>query len=56
MNIPNKNIRDLNVTKLDRLYVLKEYYGEDIGSKLFDFKHSLNTPTSIPSGGYFNRS
>jgi GNAT superfamily N-acetyltransferase len=37
MNIPNKNISDLNVTKLDRLYVLKEYYGKDIGSKLFDF-------------------
>ncbi|QCX41008.1 GNAT family N-acetyltransferase [Aureibaculum algae] len=34
---PNKDINELNVTKLDRLYLLKEFYGQKLGSKFFDF-------------------
>lgn len=37
LNTSNKSISDLKVTKLDRLYLLKEYYGQKLGSKLFDF-------------------
>jgi ribosomal protein S18 acetylase RimI-like enzyme len=33
-SISNQNINDLNITKLDRLYLLKEYYGKDLGAKL----------------------
>jgi len=37
LNTSNNCINDLNVTKLDRLYLLKKYYGQNLGSKLFDF-------------------
>ena len=30
------NIKDPNITKLDRLYLLKEYYGKKLGAKLVD--------------------
>ena len=42
LNTANKNIPDLNVTKLDRIYLLKEYYGQNLGSKLFDFNIQLS--------------
>jgi ribosomal protein S18 acetylase RimI-like enzyme len=42
LNTANKNINDLNVTKLDRLYLLKEYYSQNLGSKLFDFNIQLS--------------
>jgi len=42
LNTSNKDINDLNVTKLDRLYLLKEYYGQKLGSKLFDFNIQLS--------------
>jgi ribosomal protein S18 acetylase RimI-like enzyme len=42
LNTSNKDIHDLNVTKLDRLYLLKEYYGQKLGSKLFDFNIQLS--------------
>ncbi|WP_232829240.1 GNAT family N-acetyltransferase [Aureibaculum luteum] len=37
LNTPNKDINELYVTKLDRLYLLKEFYGQKLGTKLFDF-------------------
>ena len=42
LNTSNKDINDLNVTKLDRLYLLKKYYGQKLGSKLFDFNIQLS--------------
>ncbi|MGV8946830.1 MAG: GNAT family N-acetyltransferase [Lutibacter sp.] len=38
----NKNINDLEITKLDRLYLLKKFYGQNLGSKLFDFNIQLS--------------
>ncbi|MBJ2175761.1 GNAT family N-acetyltransferase [Aureibaculum sp. A20] len=37
LNTPNKDINALKVTKLDRLYLLKEFYGQKLGNKFFDF-------------------
>lgn len=37
LNTSNTNIEPKNVTKLDRFYILKEFYGQKIGLKLFDF-------------------
>jgi ribosomal protein S18 acetylase RimI-like enzyme len=34
-NAPNINIDNQQITKLDRLYVLKEYHGKNIGKQLF---------------------
>lgn len=42
LSTSNKNINDLNITKLDRLYILKEYYGEKLGSTLMDFNIQLS--------------
>ena len=42
LNTSNKDITDLIVTKLDRLYLLNEYYGQKLGSKLFDFNIQLS--------------
>lgn len=42
LNTLNNDINDLNVTKLDRLYLLKEFYGQHVGSKLFDFNIQLS--------------
>ena len=41
-NCPNTNITAQNITKLERLYLLKEYYGLDLGKILFDFNVSLS--------------
>jgi GNAT superfamily N-acetyltransferase len=35
-NTSNPNVEELSVTKMDRLYVLKEYYDKGIGKQLFD--------------------
>ena len=37
VNTPNNNIKHKNVTKLDRFYLLKAFYGQKLGLKLFDF-------------------
>lgn len=37
LNNSNANIDELNVTKLDRIYLLKEYHGLQLGSKLFNY-------------------
>ena len=36
LNIPNESIKATSITKLDRLYVLKEFHGKNIGPKLFN--------------------
>lgn len=40
-NIPHSNIPIVNVTKLDRIYLLKEFYGLNLGSELFQFNIEL---------------
>ena len=42
LNTPHKDIKDLNTTKLDRLYLLKAYLGQQLGSKLFDYNIQLS--------------
>lgn len=41
-NASNINIKHKNVTKLDRFYLLKEFYGKKLGKKLFDFNVELS--------------
>ncbi|MBU2929604.1 GNAT family N-acetyltransferase [Winogradskyella psychrotolerans] len=42
LSTPNKDITELDVTKLDRIYLLKAFYGQKLGSKLFDFNLHLS--------------
>ncbi|PQJ73229.1 GNAT family N-acetyltransferase [Polaribacter butkevichii] len=42
LNSANKDIDDLNVTKLDRIYLLKKFYGQKLGTKLLDFNIQLS--------------
>ncbi|WP_159023653.1 GNAT family N-acetyltransferase [Formosa sp. L2A11] len=42
LNISNKNIVDLNITKLDRIYLLETFHGKQLGSKLFHFNIELS--------------
>lgn len=41
-NSPHPEIAEQNITKLERIYVLKEFYRQKIGSRLFDFNHTLS--------------
>lgn len=41
-NIANPNITNQNVTKLERLYLYKEYYGKNLGAKLLNFNMQLS--------------
>ena len=41
-NSPNENIDGINITKMERLYLLKEYYGLDLGLELFNFNVTLS--------------
>ena len=43
LNCPYKNSKEENVTKLERIYLLKEFYGLNLGSALFDFIIELIT-------------
>lgn len=42
LNTPNGNIPFKNVTKLDRFYLLKAFYGQKLGQILFDFNVELS--------------
>ena len=42
LNTPNINITDQNVTKLERLYLLKAYYGKNLAQELFNFNIQLS--------------
>tara|TARA_B110000003_G_scaffold274490_1_gene314583 strand:+ start:2850 stop:3365 length:516 start_codon:yes stop_codon:yes gene_type:complete len=41
-NAKNKNINGINNTKMERLYLLKEYYGLGLGLELFNFNVALS--------------
>jgi ribosomal protein S18 acetylase RimI-like enzyme len=41
-NSPYKNIAQQNVTKLERIYLLKEFLGFKLGAELFDFNLRLS--------------
>ena len=41
-NAPHPNIVAENVTKLDRIYLLKEFYGLKLGSELLNFNINLS--------------
>ena len=36
-NFPNENMTAQNITKMERLYLLEEFYGLGLGKELFDF-------------------
>ena len=42
LSSPNENIIDQNVTKLARIYLLKEFYGQNLGANLFNFNIELS--------------
>lgn len=37
LNRPNTNVEQQSITKLERLYLLEDFYGQNLGAKLFDF-------------------
>jgi len=41
-NISNENVEVQNITKMERLYLLKEFYGLNLGKVLFDFNIALS--------------
>jgi ribosomal protein S18 acetylase RimI-like enzyme len=41
-NSSYKNIPQQNVTKLERIYLIKEFYGMNLGAELFDFNLQLS--------------
>jgi diamine N-acetyltransferase len=41
-NSPYKSISPQNVTKLERIYLVKEFYGMNLGAELFDFNLQLS--------------
>lgn len=42
LNVPHPKIEQQNSTKLDRLYLLKEYYNLKLGAQLFNFNIELS--------------
>ncbi|MEO9891128.1 GNAT family N-acetyltransferase [Aurantibacter sp.] len=36
LDVSNENINQLKITKLDKIYLLEEFYGHKLGPKLFD--------------------
>ncbi len=40
-NIPTKHVVEKNITKMERLYLLKEFYGMHLGTKLMEFNTEL---------------
>ncbi|MEP5255033.1 MAG: GNAT family N-acetyltransferase [Winogradskyella arenosi] len=42
LDTSNKNIADLNITKLDRIYLLEAFHGKRLGVKLFQFTMELS--------------
>lgn len=41
-NSPKESIDGVNITKMERLYLLKEYYGLGLGLELFNFNVALS--------------
>ncbi|MGB1309324.1 MAG: GNAT family N-acetyltransferase [Oceanihabitans sp.] len=42
LNISNKNINKTNITKLDRIYLLKEFFGYKLGLKLLEYNIQIS--------------
>ena len=42
LNQANTNIEQQSVTKLERFYLLEDFYGQNIGAKLFEFNIELS--------------
>ncbi|MBS1518890.1 MAG: GNAT family N-acetyltransferase [Bacteroidetes bacterium] len=42
LNFPAVNIPEKNITKMERLYLLKEFYGLNLGLELFNFNTELS--------------
>jgi len=42
LNASHQNVEALNVTKLERFYLLKEFYGMKLGQELFHYNISLS--------------
>ncbi|MBF8150008.1 GNAT family N-acetyltransferase [Winogradskyella sp. F6397] len=42
LDTTNKNIADLKITKLDRIYLLEAFHGKQVGAKLFQFTIELS--------------
>lgn len=53
LNTPNKNLKAKNTTKLERLYILKEFYNLKLGYQLFLFNVNLAKQNS-QSGLWLN--
>lgn len=41
-NVPHANIQQANVTKLERIYLLKQFYGLQLGQELLQFNIQLS--------------
>ena len=41
-DFPHPNIPEKNITKLERIYLLKEFYGFKVGAQLFNFNLELS--------------
>lgn len=41
-NLPNENIREQNVAKLERFYLLKEFYGKGLAQQLLNFNRKIS--------------
>lgn len=41
LDFANENIAEKNVTKMERIYLLQEYYGLGLGQRLFEFNVAL---------------
>lgn len=42
LDTTNKNINDVTITKLDRIYLLERFHGKKLGAQLFDFNIELS--------------
>lgn len=51
LNTPNPNVEEQLLSKMDRLYVLKEYYDKQIGKQLFD--HNLQFARENQQKGFW---
>lgn len=46
LNVPYPGIEQKNVTKMERIYLLKEFYGLQLGNELFNFNLELSRNAS----------
>jgi ribosomal protein S18 acetylase RimI-like enzyme len=46
INAVSPFVQDVNITKLQRIYLLKAFYGQNLGAKLFDFNIEFSKENS----------